>query len=161
MKAPQRACLKRFSAHRLNQRGASAVEFALIASLLFTLLFGIIEMGRVLFYWNTATEATRMGARLAVVCDQNASAVIKNKMYSMLSILRSDNITINYTDVDGVSCSDAHSCRYVTVSISGLKVITLIPLIPLNISMPPFTTTLPRESMGSTNPDDSTNPDCT
>jgi Flp pilus assembly protein TadG len=61
-------------ARRVRQRGAAAVEFALVASLLFTLLFGIMEMGRVLFYWNTATEAPDW-ARLAVVCVKDAAAI--------------------------------------------------------------------------------------
>ncbi|MDV6343372.1 pilus assembly protein [Nitrosomonas sp. Is37] len=151
MKAPQRVGTKCTLAHRFNQRGAGAVEFALIASLLFTLLFGIIEMGRVLFYWNTATEATRLGARLAVVCNQNAVDTIKSKMQAMLGVLKPGNIAIDYLPSD---CDNKEIfCRSVTVSIAGLTVSTLIPLIPLDIEMPPFSTTLPRESMDNTNPD--------
>ena len=78
----------------MRQAGAAAVEFALVASLLFTLLFGIMEMSRVLFYWNTATEATRLGARLAVVCNKDAAA-IKTRMSNMLGILTPGNIDIN------------------------------------------------------------------
>lgn len=150
---------KSLPVNQFKQRGVAAVEFALIAVVLFTLLIGIMEFSRVLHYWNTATEATRLGARLAVVCDQDAAA-IKTKMQSMLSILDSGNISVHYKDKDGNSC-DAHSCRWVTVSISGLTVSTFVPLVPLNIAMPPFSTTLPRESL-STHPGGSnTNPDCT
>jgi len=53
---------------RKSQRGAAAVEFALVAIVFFMLLIGIVEMGRVLFTWNAAAEATRYGARVAVVC---------------------------------------------------------------------------------------------
>ncbi len=42
-----------------RQKGVAALEFALIASVFFTLLIGVMEMGRVLFYFNTAAEATR------------------------------------------------------------------------------------------------------
>ncbi|WP_227869237.1 TadE family protein [Nitrosospira lacus] len=135
----------------LKQRGAAAVEFALVASLLFTLLLGIMEMGRVLFYWNTATEVTRLGARLAVVCNKDA-AIIKTRMSDMLGILTPGNIDLTYTP----GGCDINSCRAVTVSITGLSVSTFIPLVPLNISMPSFSTTLPRESMDM----DNTNPDC-
>src|SRR3954452_7753274 len=58
-------------ASRHHQAGVAAIEFALVASLFFTVLLGIMEMGRVLFYWNSAAEATRLGARIAVVCDLN------------------------------------------------------------------------------------------
>lgn len=151
MKSTQRFYRKSLLTNRSSQRGAAAVEFALIAALLFTLLFGIMEMSRVLLYWNTATEATRLGARLAVVCNQDAAA-IKQKMQAMLGILNTGNITVHYIDKDGNSC-DSDSCRSITVSISGLTISTLIPLVPLNIQMPSFSTTLPRESMDSANPD--------
>lgn len=51
-----------------KQRGAAAVEFALIAVLFFALLFAIVEFGRGLFVWNSIQEVTRYVAREAVVC---------------------------------------------------------------------------------------------
>lgn len=131
-------------ANRRRQRGAAAVEFALVASILFTLLFGIMEMGRVLFYWNTATEATRLGARLAAVCNKDAAS-IKSRMSNMLGVLTPNNINVTYTP-DGC---DTNSCRSVTVGITGINVSTFIPFMPLNLSMPSFSTTLPREGMDS------------
>lgn len=133
---------------RFGQRGTAAVEFALIASLLFMLLFGIMEMSRILFYWNTATEATRLGARLAVVCNKDAVA-IKARINNMLSLLAPANINIAYAP----GGCDINTCRTVTVSISGRNVSTFIPFLPLNLRMPSFATTLPRESLNSTNPD--------
>jgi len=56
---------------RARQRGAAAVEFALVCMVFLTLLIGIMEMGRLLFYWNAAAEATRWGPRRAVGCDPN------------------------------------------------------------------------------------------
>lgn len=157
MKSNLRFQRKFVPVNRFNQRGVAAVEFALIAAVFFTLLIGIMEFSRVLYYWNTATEATRLGARLAVVCDQDAAA-IKTKMQTMLGILNSSNISVQYIDKDGNSC-DLHSCRSVTVSITGLTVSTLVPLIPLSIAMPPFSTTLPRESLSSDINPDKPNPD--
>ncbi|MDH5553328.1 MAG: pilus assembly protein [Nitrosomonas sp.] len=132
--------------NRKNQRGVAAVEFALIAVILFTLLFGIMEMGRILFMMNTTTEATRLGARLAVVCDQNASA-IKSKMVDLASFLTPGNINVAY--LPGGCTVD--TCRYVNVSVTGITVQSIVPLIPVNFPMPPFSTTLPRESMSSLN----------
>jgi Flp pilus assembly pilin Flp len=51
-----------------KQRGAAAVEFALIAVFFFAVLFGIVEFGRGLFVWNSVQEVTRYVAREAVVC---------------------------------------------------------------------------------------------
>lgn len=51
-----------------KQRGAAAVEFALIAMFFFAVLFGIVEFGRGLYVWNSIQEVTRYVAREAVVC---------------------------------------------------------------------------------------------
>jgi TadE-like protein len=47
------------------------VEFALVAPLFFLLLFGIIEAGRFIFYYETLNNATREGARYAIVNGAN------------------------------------------------------------------------------------------
>jgi hypothetical protein len=47
--------------------GATTVEFAFVAMLLFLMLFGIIEYGRFLFMYHLATNAARDGARFAAV----------------------------------------------------------------------------------------------
>ena len=50
-----------------QQKGQTLVEFAFVAILFFTLLFAIVEFGRALWTWNTIVQATRAGARFAVV----------------------------------------------------------------------------------------------
>ena len=52
---------------RRDQRGTALVEFALIAPLLFLLLFGIIDFGRALDYYNQLTQLAGQGARAAAV----------------------------------------------------------------------------------------------
>ncbi|WP_416047792.1 TadE/TadG family type IV pilus assembly protein [Cupriavidus basilensis] len=133
-----------------RQRGATAVEFALIAGIFFPLLIGIVEFSRVLFYWNTAAEATRLGARMAIVCDAD-DAIIKTKMRSLLPLLSASNIQLNYlpTGCDSDVVTARGTCQSATVSISNVSVRTFIPLLPITLTMPPFTSTLSRESMNS------------
>lgn len=131
-----------------GQRGVAAVEFALIAGLFFTLLIGIIEFSRVLFYWNTAAEVTRLAARSAVVCDSNAS-IIKTKMENMLPLLQNSNISVAYspTGCDSDPATARASCQSVTVSVTNVTIATVIPVMRLRIGMPAFATTMTRESM--------------
>ncbi|AOJ17662.1 TadE family protein [Burkholderia vietnamiensis] len=129
---------------RRGQRGATIVEFALISSILVMLLLGIFEFGRVLFYWNTATEAMRLGARTAIVCDVNAAGIVK-RVKSMLPILADANVAVTYTP----SGCDVSSCSFVTLSITNLTVKTMVPFVNVALTMPPFTTTLTRESLNS------------
>ena len=129
---------------RRAQRGSTIVEFALISSVLIMLLLGIFEFGRVLFYWNTASEAVRLGARTAVVCDVNAAGVAK-RVTALLPLLSNANVSVNYSPA---SC-DVNSCAFVTVSVTNVTVKTMIPFVNVSVRMPAFATTLPRESLTS------------
>ena len=132
-----------------RQRGVAAVEFALVCSLLFTVLFGVMEMGRLLWTWNAAVEATRYGARLAVVCDKN-DPHIKTQMIGRLPSLAANNITITYQNPPAANntCTAA-DCKAVTVSLTGYTHTTIIPFLPLSLTLPPFRTTLRKEFMNS------------
>ena len=50
-----------------DQKGQTAVEFALITPLLITILLGIIQMGIAFHNYVTITDAARAGARKAIV----------------------------------------------------------------------------------------------
>ena len=129
-----------------QQTGAAAIEFALVASVFFVQLIGIMEMGRVMFYWNTATELTRMGARMAVVCDPGDASLVQNKIANFYPLIPQDKVQVDYLP-NGCTVDN---CQDVTVRVSaGVPVVTMIPFIPLNLSLPEFKTTLPRESLRS------------
>jgi Flp pilus assembly protein TadG len=53
-----------------NQKGATAVEFAIVLSLLLTLIFGIIEFGLFIFNRHVITNAAREGARAGIIARQ-------------------------------------------------------------------------------------------
>ena len=66
-----RATSVRFASVRRRSRAQAMVEFALVAPMFFLLLFGIIEAGRFIFYYETLNNATREGARYAIVNGAN------------------------------------------------------------------------------------------
>ena len=51
---------------RQGQRSQALIEFALISPVLLLLLFGVIDLGRAVFYYDTLNHAAREGARAAV-----------------------------------------------------------------------------------------------
>lgn len=136
---------------RQRQRGAMLVQFALVAVLLFTALLGTMEVGRLMWTWNAAAEATRLGARLGAVCDIN-DPVIKTRMRERLSALTNDNISLTYTNPGsgGGGCGISN-CVFVTVALQSYSHRLLVPLpTPLSdILIPAFTTTVPRENMST------------
>jgi Flp pilus assembly protein TadG len=56
-----------------RERGAVAVEFALLLPVLLLIVFGIIDFGRALNAQITLTQAAREGARLAALGNSDAS----------------------------------------------------------------------------------------
>jgi len=57
------------SSRRPDQRGVAAVEFALVAMIFFTIVFGIIEVTRALYICITLQEVTRQAAARATNTD--------------------------------------------------------------------------------------------
>lgn len=62
----------RTSAGRGRRCGQAAVEFALIAPIFFLVLFSLVEAGRFMFFYETLNNATREGARYAIVNGANS-----------------------------------------------------------------------------------------
>lgn len=60
-----------FRGFRHNQRGASAVEFALLALPFFAMLFGIVEGGRLLWTQIGLQHAVEMASRCASLVDDS------------------------------------------------------------------------------------------
>ena len=52
--------------HKRHERGSTAIEFALILPILLTLLFGIIDFGRLLYTQEVLNTAAREGARVGI-----------------------------------------------------------------------------------------------
>ena len=159
-----------------RQSGAAAVEFALIALLFFTLLFGILEFGRLLYVYNTMQEVTRRGAREAVVRWIDQTSTIKSlALFGGSAIpagaeVTTANLSIAYLARDGSAvtsfptdpgdnlsaCADntrTASCIYsVRATINGVTYRPMVNLFSfLNLAMPTSTVTMQAESMGFTN----------
>lgn len=87
------SCRKRF--------GAAAVEFALVAPLFFLLIFGMVEFGRMVMIQQVLTNATREGARKAVL-DGATSTNVKSSVVTYMSnggvTISTSNVTISPTN---------------------------------------------------------------
>jgi Flp pilus assembly protein TadG len=87
-----RRCRSRSS----NRRGAAVVEFAIVSPLLFLLVFGMIEYGRMVMVQQVITNASREGARLAVL-DGATSTSVKTQVESYLTNSSVDGATVTLT----------------------------------------------------------------
>jgi len=60
---------------RRNRRAAAAVEFAIVAPVFLLMVFGMIEYGRMVMVYQVITNASREGARVAVLDGATTSSV--------------------------------------------------------------------------------------
>ena len=91
-----------------NQKGASAVEFALILPLLILVIFGIIEFGLLLYNQQVITNASREGARAGIVVGLDRSG---NEHETI-----SQNTATNYCSNHLVTFSDDSSPLSISTS---------------------------------------------
>lgn len=140
-----------------RQRGITTVEFAIVAVAAFVILFGVIEISRVLYVWNGLTEVTRRGARVAAVCPRGHSAITRIALFSApgaadtspaIPGLGIDNVQVTYLDQNGAPAPDYPSTYFVRVEIVNFQHRLLIPMATITLDAPGFSTTLRAESLG-------------
>ncbi len=143
---------------RYRQTGLSTVEFAIVALVLFMMMFGVIEFGRGFFVASALDEATRRGARMAVVCPINDPAIFQAAAFNntLIPDLDASDISVEYLDSGGglvgnpADPTGFRLIRYVRVRVVGYQHQMLIPVFTAlaPFFMPEFATVLPRESLG-------------
>ena len=141
----------------LAQRGSVAVEFAIVGSLLITLLFAITGFAHWVYTLEMVADATRAGARMAVVCDVNDAAIraaIQGKVPQLS--LQAAQITLVY---EPAGCNRSN-CQVIRVAVAGATYLPWFPAGEGIFSIPAFSTSLPRESLESVNAAGEINPVC-
>ncbi|MGH8353196.1 MAG: TadE/TadG family type IV pilus assembly protein [Pseudomonas sp.] len=156
--------------NRKRMQGVYVVEFAIIGVLLFTLLFGVLEMGRLYFTVGTLNEVVRRGARLATVCDISDPVVLRRAIFNaatdsgasdLIGNLDTADLTLIYLDENGAVVASPgdggagfSSIRYAQLSIQNFPFNLLIPGFGGVFTLPAFRAILPRESLGRHAEDD-------
>lgn len=69
--------------HR-KSAGQSLVEFALVFPILFLLVSGFLDLGRVVFYFSSLSNSVREGTRYAIVHEETINDVAENDGYILL-----------------------------------------------------------------------------
>ena len=150
---------------KTGEKGNTIIEFAIVSTVFFMMLVGITAAGHLFYTHNALTEATRRGARYAVLqcrAGQNgctgsdtAETRIKNMVVygtdaptagatSLISGLQTSNVTVEYSTGSGFGIA----AGTVSVSITGYSYPFVLPSQTTSIAMPPYRTTLSGECAG-------------
>lgn len=138
-----------------NQSGAVLIEFAISFVIFWTVLIGVIEFSRYMFSWATASEATRIAARLASICDKGTvqEARIRTRVEHLVRAsgqielgTRTDWLVLSYFPA---GCN-SETCTFVEAKLQGLQPQLSIPGVSSVAPLPEFRIHAPREAMRNT-----------
>jgi len=133
-----------------DERGSTLVEYSIAALVFVTSMFAVMEFGRALWVHNALSDATRRGARYAVLNSPANIAQVKNVVVygdpaggskSIVPNLSTNDVTVTYSAM-AVNTGSA------TVSINSYQFQFVIPIVGTTINMPKYTTSLTGESAG-------------
>lgn len=151
--------------NRLRQTGTTIVEFAIVAAVLFMMIFGVIEVARGYFVYSALEEVTRRGSRLAAVCPVGDPAIAQLAVFNasgstsesqLVRGLQPGHVVIDYLDGNGAvvvaptELANFVRIRFVRARIVGYEHAVNVPFVAglTGIVMPEFASILPRESLG-------------
>jgi Flp pilus assembly protein TadG len=140
--------------NRKNERGAALVEFAIVATVFLSVMFGVIEFGRLFWTHNALRDAARRGVRYAATRRNDAAGIqaVKNVVVygdpnggstPVVPGLSTGNVNVEHVNYNGVQLSSRS-----TVSISSYQFQFSVPLLGGTMTLPAYRTSLPGESAG-------------
>lgn len=140
-------------------KGLAIIEFTLVSSLIFLLLFLILALGAYIFSLQMVSEATRKAARLATVCyvldRDNIAGMVVNDI--PLVGFTNANLEVAYLDASGVEIASDFEANFGDIKFVraratgyGIQLISNLSFLGNNgfLAAPAFETILPAESLG-------------
>jgi Flp pilus assembly protein TadG len=148
-----------------KQSGLTSVEFSIVGFATLTILFGCLEVSRMMFVVNLLEEATRRGARVAAVCTIDSDLIAQTAVFNstgganstILPDLTTGNIQVEYLNETGGTIGNPApvpgntgftDIRYVRVQIINYQHEMIIPGFDLSFMTRGYPTTIPSESLG-------------
>ena len=142
---------------RRRQKGASMIEGSFVLLITLSLIFFIMDMGRFLLTQQYISERARTAARLAVVNNWDAASIQNYLCYGSTtapagSPAPSGLMGLTPSNVSAVWQGASTSPDYrLKITVSGLRVLTWIPMMSNNLYAIPVVATAVTQSRGATN----------
>ncbi len=104
-----------------DKRGAVAVEFALLFTLMLTMMFGISQFGIALYNKVAMTDASRAAARMLSISRTNATVWTdtRNAFFQAAPGIQSASTTLTIS-INGTPCTSNATCVTAMATAAGL-----------------------------------------
>jgi len=140
------------STDRSGERGVALLEFAIGATVFLSAVFGVLEVGRLLWAHNSLVDATRRAARYAVNQGMSSQAQTEAKNMAvygnaagtgqpLVQDLATSQVVITYQNFELGGGT-------VTVMIENYDFNFVLPLVSQKVAMPAYQTSLTGENAG-------------
>src|SRR5210317_2404879 len=131
-----------------RQKGMTVVEFAIVGAVALMMIFAVLEIARAMFVANALNEATRRGARMAVVCDINDPAIAQVATFNapgagntsrIVNDLDTSDFVLEYLDragnVLGNPADNFAAIRHIKLRVVNFEHELLIPFATITFTM--------------------------
>ena len=135
---------------RHHERGAVIAEFAIVSTIVMTMIFGIVEFGRALYTYHMVSNAARIGTRYAIVrgtdcaqtmpgCTAATSSDIQAYVRSVSPVVDSNSLEVTTTWSNSPGCVDAGGAGCLVTVTASYTFSSPVPL--LNMASIPMSST--------------------
>jgi Flp pilus assembly protein TadG len=122
---------------RFRQLGQGLVEFAIVLPIILVMVFGLLDVGRAVFTFNTLAQAARQAARTAMV-DQDVSRVRSTAYQSAPTLgLGTSNVSVCFK-TDDTSQTDCSSSTADDCPLAD-RVIGCLAIVQVQLTYQPMT----------------------
>jgi Flp pilus assembly protein TadG len=138
--------------HSSDERGAALLEFAIGATLFLSAMFGVIEVGRLLWVHNSLVDATRRAARYAVNRGMSTQALTEARNMAVYGNAGGTGQPL-VQDLSTAQVKVTHQNfelggGTVTVEIENYDFNFVLPLVGRKLRLPVYKTALTGENAG-------------
>jgi Flp pilus assembly protein TadG len=134
---------------RRGERGASAVEFALVCPILIVLLLGIIDLGALFAQQLSMGNAARQAGRFGVVEGRTCQDIVDEATSTVPTIgLESTDVAVTVQPTGKPACTGGPTIPCSGVAVNGSVTVTLTTTSDVLVPFPPFPESVDLQSVG-------------
>jgi len=99
-----------------DRRGGAAIEFAIVAPVLFTILFGALDMGRMFYVEQGLLNATQLAARYYALNSSTSTSAITTYLQNAMVGGMGPSVSVSYNSTSNCNSQSNVTCTTITAT---------------------------------------------